>query len=504
MLLSGGWTLSSPGIMSSPVRILVLEDSEADALLAVHEIEKTGLAFEWRRVETEESFRSALDSFKPTLVLADYTLPQFDGRTALLLTRSLRPELPFIFVTGTLGEELAIDLLKEGATDYVLKSRLGRLGPAVQRALREQNELQQRRKVEQAHLDALERYRQVVENTTEIVYSVDMEGFFTYSNRAGLKLSGYSMGELWRLRYLDLVMPEHRDRVRAHYMRQYLSKQPTSLIEFPFRTKHHTARWLAASAAFVMENGEYRGFHVIARDITEQKAIQEEILRTNEQLRALAARLESVREDEQTRIAREIHDELGQALTGLKMDLVWMEKKLREFPSDAGHVLREKLTAMESLIDETVQAVRRISAELRPSVLDDLGLVAAIEWQLEQFAERTAIKYSLDAGEMEIDRPHATAVFRIFQEALTNIARHSSATRVWVKAKREDETFLLEVKDNGRGITEEEIGKYTSIGLLGMKERALMVGGSVDIRGKAGKGTTVTVRVPLEGKDSHV
>lgn len=133
MLLSGGWTLSSPGIMSSPVRILVLEDSEADALLAVHEIEKTGLAFEWRRVETEESFRSALDSFKPTLVLADYTLPQFDGRTALLLTRSLRPELPFIFVTGTLGEELAIDLLKEGATDYVLNER-----PASSRSARRQ------------------------------------------------------------------------------------------------------------------------------------------------------------------------------------------------------------------------------------------------------------------------------------------------------------------------------------------------------------------------------
>lgn len=494
--------LNSGGEIAVAIRVLLLEDSEADALLAVHEIRQAGIEFDWRRVETRESFQDALTTFEPHLVLADFTLPHFDGRTALLMTRALHRDLPFIFVTGTLGEELAIDLLKDGATDYVLKTRLPRLGPAVQRALREQNEREQRRAAEDAHREALERYRQVVENTTEVVYSVDREGFFTYANRAGLRLSGYSMGELWRLRYSELVLPDHRERVRRHYLRHYLSGSLASNVEFPFKTKQGEVRWLAASAALIFEEGEYRGFHVIARDITEQRAYREEILRTSEQLRALAARLQSVREDEQTRIAREIHDELGQALTGLKIDLVWMARRLKGFPAEEGKILLQKIASMETLIDETIRTVRRISSELRPGVLDDLGLAAAIEWQTRELSERAGIKYSLEAKDVTLDRDRATAMFRIFQEALTNVIRHASATSVAVRLRQVDEELVLVVKDDGRGITDEEMGRHTSIGLLGMKERALMVGGSVDIKGSPGKGTTVTVRVPLQEKSA--
>lgn len=489
--------------MQSKIRVLILEDSEADAMLAIHEMSRANIEFEWSRVETRESFLHALDSFDPTIVLADFTLPQFDGRTALhLVRRSRGADTPFIFVTGTLGEELAIDLLREGATDYVLKTGLRRLGPAVERALREQRSVKERKSAEQAHLEALERYRQVVENATDVVYSLNHEGYFTYANQAGLRLSGYSMGELWGFHYLELVMPAHRERVQRHYMRQFLTSTPTSTLEFPFTTKGGGVRWLEANGGLILEDGEFRGVHVIARDITEQKAFQAEILHTTEQLHALAARLQSVREEEQTRIARAVHDDLGQALTALKMDLVWMEKKMTEFPSAAGGLLTEKITSMQSLITDTIRVVRRIASELRPGVLDDLGLVAAIEWQLSEFSARTGMKTSFQnvGGERYLDRDRASALFRILQEALTNIVRHSSATHVRVALEDRSGTMVMEVKDNGRGITREEIGRRGSLGLLGMKERALMFGGTVEIQGRPGKGTSVIVRIPIRGR----
>lgn len=492
--------------MHPNIRVLILEDSEADALLAIQEMKEAGIAFEWRRVETRETFLDALDSFDPTVILADFTLPQFDGRTALQLTRSSRgDDIPFFFVTGTLGEHLAIDLLREGATDYVLKTALGRLGPAVQRALREQTATRERKAAEKAHLEALERYRQVVENATDIVYSLNREGYFIYTNQAGLRLSGYSMGELWGLQYLDLVVPDHRRRVQRHYIRQLLSRTSTSTLEFPFRTKNGDIRWLEANGALIFEDSEFRGVHVIARDITEQKAFQAEILNTTEQLHALAARLQSVREDEQTRIARAVHDDLGQALTALKMDLVWMEKKMAEFSPAAGGILGEKVTSMQSLIDETIRTVRRISSELRPGVLDDLGLVAAIEWQLSEFAQRTGTKASFqnNGRSEDLDSDRANALFRILQEALTNIVRHSSATHVRVTLTTGDGVIEMEVRDNGRGIMPEEIGRSGSLGLLGMKERAWTFGGSVEIHGRAGKGTSVIACIPVRKRGDH-
>lgn len=491
--------------MSPNIRVLILEDSEADAELEIHEMKETGLAFEWRRVDNRESFQQALDSFHPSIILADFTLPQFNGREALhLLRRSNGSDTPFIFVTGTLGEELAIDLLKEGATDYVLKTGLKRLGPAVDRALREQRSAREKKQAEQAHLQALERYRQVVENATDVVYSLNADGYFTYANQAGLRLSEYSMGELWGFHYIDLVVPAHRERVRRHYLRQYLSATPTSTIQFPFTAKGGRIRWLEASGALILEDGEFRGVHVIARDITEQKASQAELLSTTESLHALAARLQSVREEEQTRIARAVHDDLGQALTALKMDLVWMEKKMRD-ASAAGNVLGTKITAMQSLIDDTIRSVRRIASELRPAVLDDLGLVAAIEWQLSEFSGRTGIKTAFQkaSGDGRLDRDRASALFRILQEALTNIVRHSSATHVRVGLEDRSDTVIMEIRDNGRGISREDIGRRDSLGVLGMKERALMFGGSVEIQGKPGKGTSVTVRIPVGKGGSH-
>jgi len=225
-----------------------------------------------------------------------------------------------------------------------------------------------------------------------------------------------------------------------------------------------------------------------------RQRLQEERQRSFDQLRALAARLESVREEERKRVAREIHDQLGQALTAIKLDL---SSLVRGLPASHSPVL-EKGIPLLRLVDETIQSVRRISAELRPGMLDDLGLAATVEWAAEEFATRTGTKCHLDlaAEQIAIDSETATAVFRIFQETLTNVARHANASEVSVRLAQEDGDLTLEVHDNGRGIGQDELAKASSLGILGMRERALLLGGTLTITGEPGKGTTVRIQIP--------
>ncbi|MHB8522055.1 MAG: sensor histidine kinase [Limisphaerales bacterium] len=366
--------------MKKDISILLLEDDIADAELVKYALREGGLTSSLERVETREDFVQQINRAAPDLILSDYSLPSFDGLTALSIAQEKHPDVPFIFVTGTLGEEVAIRTLKSGATDYVLKTRLSRLVPAVHRALREAGE-------------------------------------------------------------------------RA-----------------------------------------------------ERKRAEENLRDSHEQLRALSVYLQYVREEERTRIAREVHDELGQSMSSLKMDLAWLCSRL---PRDL-KPLHVKIKSMSAHIDAIIQAIRRISTELRPGILDDFGLVAAIEWQAHEFQTRTGIECAVTAlvRDGTFDQDINTAFFRIFQETLTNIMRHAKATKVQVRMVREETALVMVVQDNGRGISGAEISNVKSIGLLGMRERAGLLGGDFNIQGAAGNGTTVTVQIPLArfnpaGKSSH-
>ena len=225
---------------------------------------------------------------------------------------------------------------------------------------------------------------------------------------------------------------------------------------------------------------------------------QVDLQQSFEQLRALTGRLQEVREEERTNVAREIHDELGQALTSIKIDLAAL---VEELPPGTGAAAGRAKSLM-SIVDQTIQGVRRISTELRPGILDDLGLVAALEWAAEQFQKRTGVRctVSLPAEDaLSLDREHATALFRIFQETLTNVARHADATEVRVRLTSDDAAVCLQVHDNGRGFDETELQRRRSLGMLGMKERALLLGGDLVVESRPGGGTTVTVSIPHKG-----
>ncbi|MFZ0612903.1 MAG: ATP-binding protein [Desulfobacterales bacterium] len=229
-----------------------------------------------------------------------------------------------------------------------------------------------------------------------------------------------------------------------------------------------------------------------------EKMAGEKIRQSREQLRHLTNHLQKVREEERTRIARELHDQFGQALSVLKMDLAWLAKH-RPGPD---HFVQTKLDAMGSIIDATLHVLHRVCTELRPVILDDFGLAAAIQWQAEDFQKRTGIacRLVLDSEATSLTREESTTVFRIFQEILTNVLRHAAAGEVVIRLREEDDRLMLEVADNGKGITDAQIDSPTSLGLVGMRERVYALDGTIQFAGNTPQGTRVTVAVPIGGK----
>ena len=326
------------------------------------------------------------------------------------------------------------------------------------------------------------------------------DGTFLDANDAYARLRGYTREELIGQPVFMIYPPEEQARIRQ------LIEEIDHKGKLVFETVHQ--RKDGTSMPVLMEITVIRDAqgHPVSRisytsDITERKKAEAELRASREQMRNLAARLQSIREEERTAVAREIHDELGQALTGIKLGLRWLEKGL---PAGAD-TTQARLSSVYELIGTTIQRVRQLATSLRPAVLDDFGLVAALEWQAREFETRTGIVCDLaelPPEDLDVPRDSATAIFRIFQETLTNVARHAEATRVearlGVQAVGNAAMLRLQIHDNGRGITPDEIAHTRSLGLVGMRERALLSGGTFDIHGAPGKGTVVIVQIPLD------
>ncbi|MBI4457250.1 MAG: PAS domain S-box protein [Acidobacteria bacterium] len=318
-------------------------------------------------------------------------------------------------------------------------------------------------------------------------------------NRAAEDLYGWKREEVFGKSYLKLFVPEeHRDGVAAD-IAKVLAGEPTTGLENPIRTRQGKLQVLLWNSSRLLDSADQPiGVIAFGQDITRLKRRERQLKDSRTQLRRLAKHLQSVREEERAEAARMIHDELGQALTILKMDLSWLQARL-----SSQKALLEKTTSMCKLVDHTIGSVRRITADLRPAVLDDLGLSAAIEWKAKELEGTTGLecKLTLDPEEIILDRDRSTDIFRIFQEAMTNVVRHANATTVEIGLKLQEGDLVLEVTDNGKGIVLDRDFGSRSFGLLSMRERALVWGGELTIRGIPDKGTRVTVRIPVNGSE---
>ena len=356
-------------------KILFLDDSEDDVELMKSELSNSRVEFISKHVINKNEFIQAMDEFRPDIILADYSLPSFNGMNAFLLVKQSHPNIPFILVTGALSEQLALDFLQEGIDDFVLKSSYKRLPLAIESAIRNK----------------------------------EME--------------------------------------------------------------------------------------------REKLAIESELKKSHNELQLLLDRQQNSREEERRTIARDLHDELGQVLTTLKIDVSMLRKKVgsngKQVQSD---LVSTELTSIIKLIDKINRSVRRISSGLRPEILDELGLIEAIRWHVQEFEKRYAIKCNikLPTNSLSIDNKSSIALFRIVQETLNNVAKHSEASHVFIQMKIENDSLYLEIKDDGKGLEPESIRSSGSLGIIGLRERVRLLSGKFIIHGQPGKGTMVSVDIPFK------
>jgi len=356
------------------------------------------------------------------------------------------------------------------------------------------------KKREEALRESEESYRYLIENANDIIYKTDSTGHLTFFNPITVKTSGYSQQDLLGKHYLELLRLDYRKDAERFYGLQYVKKVPSTYYEFPMVTKDGKEVWLGQHVQLMMDSDRIVGFHAVARDITDRKQAEEALQESEKRLRFLSSELLKAQEKERTRLSKELHDELGQALALLKHRLRSIQRKLQEGQAS----LREECKSTSQYIDQTIKNVRRLSRDLSPSILEDLGLSAALRWLAENFASQHSIQTSFDIENIDhlFSQEAQTNLYRVSQEALTNIGKHAGANHVSFAVKKNEGYVSFIVEDDGKGFDANQVKARHSpekgLGLAAMEERAHMLGAFLDIRSQVGEGTRITLTIPTE------
>ncbi len=626
---------------SEKINILIIEDLAADAELIEHELRKGEIKFNSIRIETFDEFIKQINQFNPDIILADYSLPSFSGMEAIKYLKDHNKDIPIILVTGSQSEEVAVQSLKEGADDYILKSNLVRLSNAVSNSIN-------KKKIEHAKLNAemkLLHYKELYENLLQTQSQLDT-GFLIfngdshqilYVNQTFCSLCGYDVEEVLNMQsvlkilsqesisnflsqikklqkdesktvsfvtslvrkdqqiinlefigkkliknndvQIVMIVRDVTEQIRNELMQRLTQealreseKRFRSIIEdvkdyaiimlnsdgkiiswnkgaqrilgynedeimlkdfdvfFPksfenvdtsisiFKKASEDSRvekelwlikkgeqkfWAAITITAIIKDEEsLQYFSIIIRDLSKSKIAEDQLREHELQLRALAEHLQNAREEERTRIARELHDEFSQMLTALRMDLTILSRMISKTVNEplSRISLLEKISSISELLEITIRSTRRIITELRPAVLDELGLSTAIQWQAQEFENRTGIRCKIIRMQRDVvfDQNTSTAIFRILQEALTNVARHAKANNVIISLQLIEKNIILEISDNGKGMEAGTFKDPTSTGILGIRERVLALGGNVDILSEKDKGTKLILKIPYK------
>lgn len=483
--------------MKSPsnkdIQILVVEDNLGDYVLISDFLNE---GFENPHIQQATTYAQTYDIVKNSsiefdVILLDLSLPDEQGVPLITKIMTLCENIPVIILTGNNNLKFALKALNLGVTDYLIKNDISAVAlfKSIVFSIERKEIGQQLHKSKEEYQDLYS-----LSPLPIFIYDVDTLKFLDVNKATELHY-GYTKREFLAMTLLD-IRPMKDIEILTNAI-ESLKKEHKKYTNRTAQHKKKNGELMQVQIhGFTIEYQNKLAETIIINDITKQKKYEDEILEVNIKLRNLTAHLQRVREEERITISREIHDELGQQLTGIKLDVSWLKNKLETIYPEAN----DRTSRLIESINKTINDVRKISTNLRPGVLDDLGLEAAIEWKSTQFEDQTGIKCTLaincdivDYGE-EIN----TAIYRIFQEALTNIARHSNATEVKIILETKDNKLIFEVIDNGRGISEVEKKNTISLGLTGMKERAIMLKGDFFIENLNGSGTKLKVLVPLD------
>lgn len=355
-----------------------------------------------------------------------------------------------------------------------------------------------RRKAEQGIVESERRYHTLAEVSPVGIFHTDAAGSTTYVNPRWCQISGITYEKAMGNGWFEAVHPDDRDMLRRNW-EEATRHQQVSVSEYRFVRPNGSTAWVIGQAIPERDaDGAIVGYVGTTTDITDRKLAEKEMEESSQKLRQLTTHLLNIREEERKRIGREIHDELGQQLTAIKMDISWIAKKTD--PSQ--EAFKTKLQNVIALLDGGNQSIRRILNELRPVILDDYGLLEALRWQAQQFTANTHIPVAMTASESDMKIPEeiSTCIFRIFQEALTNITRYAKATQVKVSLDIDSDSVLLNIEDNGLGFDTELTKTKKSFGILGMKERVASLNGRFDLSSVPGNGTRISIHIPITQK----
>ena len=478
-----------------PLESLVVEDMPQDVDLLVAELMQAGVKVIACRTDTPEAFAARLAAQAWDAVISDFHVPGFGAFEALEIVKTSGFDGPFIVVSSKIGEAAAVALMKAGAHDYVMKGDMARLAPALEREIHEAAVRRDYRQSEIALKTREQLLRNVAATMGEGLLVCDLSGGLIFMNPAAERLLGFSAISAAGKPVHEWLVPSPADDgkdAQASPMVDAVRRGDSFQSDVDLWQRRDGLRFPVTFAISPLKDGEaVYGSVTVFRDITLRKNAEA-------RMRELTLAVQQARENEQARIARELHDELGQILTAIKLDVSLIGARLLGKPEDA----RLKINAVCKNIDGAMDAVRRLAADLRPVMLEDLGLCAAIDWQLKKLRETTGvdIEFRAELDDNNLDNAIAFTAYRVVQESLTNIARHANARRVFVSVTRAGEMLKLEISDDGVGMkatgSAEATPVTTKLGIVGLRERVEATGGQFSMISAGGSGTTVQALIP--------
>ena len=481
------------------IRILHLEDNPRDAEIIRRQLEVSGFDCSVVRAGDGTEYESALAAGTYDLVLCDFSVPGYDALLALKRARELRPDLPFVVISGELSEEQAVECLRAGATDYLLKHRLQRLVPAVERALDEAVERQARTAAEAARRESEERFRSVVAAMAEGVIVQDRNGRIIARNAAASRILGLTGKAPESRRAADLRLRTIREdgstvsREKHPAIVTLRTGRAQSQVVLGVETDGGELRWLSINTEPLKHAGDETPYAVVTTlvDVTERKRAEQALREYASNLQQLSRRLVEVEEEERRNINRELHDRIGQDLAAVKLTIELIRAALS---ADAQSRVGPRLDDAQGLVQATIDNARNIMAELRPPGLDDYGLEVALMTHADAVAQRLGIPVRVSG---EYPKPRLapvveTALYRVVQEALNNVAKYANAKNVEITLATQGRDVTLTVTDDGIGFDTAKV-PANSYGLRIMRERAEAVGARLEAESAPGRGTRIAI-----------